>query len=123
MRQMHHGAFFRAWDLETERLERQGQSPWSLNNEIIQAGLVTLGLYGGLIAAFGLALWVAFQAMNMATEKNTIDSHLVDFDRKFDAPREPNTVAEAPAPKPEPACAPAPRCMRISAIMAIATST
>jgi alkane 1-monooxygenase len=64
------GAFFRAWDLETERLERQGQSPWSLNNEIIQAGLVTLGLYGGLIAAFGpkmvpvlavVAFWGAFQ--------------------------------------------------------------
>lgn len=64
------GAFFRAWDLETERLERQGQSPWSLKNEIIQAGLVTLGLYGGLIAAFGpkmvpvlavVAFWGAFQ--------------------------------------------------------------
>lgn len=64
------GAFFRAWDLETERLERQGQSPWSLHNEIIQAGLVTLGLYGGLIAAFGpkmvpvlavVAFWGAFQ--------------------------------------------------------------
>lgn len=64
------GAFFRAWDLETERLERQGQSPWILNNEIIQAGLVTLGLYGGLIAAFGpkmvpvlavVAFWGAFQ--------------------------------------------------------------
>jgi hypothetical protein len=39
------------------------------------------------------------------------------------APRAPNTVAEAPAPKPEPACAPAPRCMRISAIIAIAMST
>ena len=64
------GAYFRAWDLETERLERQGQSPWSLHNEIIQAGLLTLGLYGGLIAAFGpkmvpvlavVAFWGAFQ--------------------------------------------------------------
>lgn len=64
------GAFFRAWDLETERLERQGQSPWSLNNEIIQAGLITLTLYSGLVVAFGtpmvpvlavVALWGAFQ--------------------------------------------------------------
>ena len=31
-------------------------------------------------AAFGLALWVAFHAMNKATPKNTIPSHLVDFD-------------------------------------------
>jgi alkane 1-monooxygenase len=64
------GAYFRAWDLETERLERQGKSPWSLDNEILQAGLLTLALYGGLIAAFGpkmvpvlalVAFWGAFQ--------------------------------------------------------------
>lgn len=64
------GAYFRAWDLETERLERQGKSAWSLHNEIIQAGLITLALYGGLIAAFGakmvpvlalVAFWGAFQ--------------------------------------------------------------
>jgi alkane 1-monooxygenase len=64
------GAFFRAWDLETERLDRVGKSVWSLNNEILQAGLVTALLYGGLIAAFGpkmvpilavVAFWGAFQ--------------------------------------------------------------
>jgi len=64
------GAYFRAWDLETERLERHGKSPWSLDNEILQAGLLTLVLYGGLIAAFGpkmvpvlalVAFWGAFQ--------------------------------------------------------------
>jgi len=64
------GAYFRAWDLETERLERQGKSPWNLDNEILQAGLLTLALYGGLIAAFGpkmvpvlalVAFWGAFQ--------------------------------------------------------------
>lgn len=64
------GAYFRAWDLETERLERHGKSPWSLDNEILQAGLLTLALYGGLIAAFGtkmvpvlalVAFWGAFQ--------------------------------------------------------------
>jgi alkane 1-monooxygenase len=64
------GAYFRAWDLETERLERQGKSAWSLDNEILQAGLLTVLLYGGLIAAFGpkmvpvlalVAFWGAFQ--------------------------------------------------------------
>src|SRR3546814_2266810 len=61
--------------------------------------------------------------MNRVMAKNTIASHLVALDRKFDEPREPNTVAEAPPPKPVPACAPEPRCIRISAIIEIATST
>ena len=61
--------------------------------------------------------------MPMLMVKNTIASHLVLLVRKFEAPREPNTVAEAPPPKPEPACAPAPRCIRIRPIIAMATST
>jgi alkane 1-monooxygenase len=64
------GAYFRAWDLESERLDRLGKSPWSLDNEILQAGLMTAALYGGLIALFGIqlaptlaliAFWGAFQ--------------------------------------------------------------
>jgi alkane 1-monooxygenase len=64
------GAFFRAWDLETERLERAGKSEWSLDNEIVQAGVVTFALYGTLVAVFGapvlplllaIAFWGAFQ--------------------------------------------------------------
>jgi len=64
------GAYFRAWDLESERLERMGKSPWSLDNEIVQAGLITALLYGGLVTAFGVqmvpillavAFWGAFQ--------------------------------------------------------------
>jgi alkane 1-monooxygenase len=64
------GAYFRAWDLESERLDRLGKSAWSLDNEIVQAGLVTAALYGGLIAWFGAAMvpvlavvafWGAFQ--------------------------------------------------------------
>jgi alkane 1-monooxygenase len=64
------GAFFRAWDLETERLDRLGKSVWSLDNEIVQAGLLTTALYGGLIIALrpkmvpvliAVAFWGAFQ--------------------------------------------------------------
>jgi alkane 1-monooxygenase len=64
------GAYFRAWDLETERLDRVGKAAWSLDNEIVQAGLVTAALYGSLIAMFGapmvpvlavVAFWGAFQ--------------------------------------------------------------
>ena len=62
-------------------------------------------------------------AMPMLMAKNSTPSHLVLLVRKFDAPREPNTVDEAPPPKPEPACAPAPRCIRISTTIEIATST
>lgn len=65
------GAFFRAWDLEGERLERAGKKGmWSPDNEILQAGAVTLALYGTLVAVLGttvilpllaIALWGAFQ--------------------------------------------------------------
>ncbi|MDI1301864.1 MAG: alkane 1-monooxygenase [bacterium] len=64
------GCFFRGWDLEAERMERLNKPVWSLDNEIIQAGLVTTVLYGTLIAFFGVkmipvllvvAFWGAFQ--------------------------------------------------------------
>jgi alkane 1-monooxygenase len=64
------GAYFRAWDLEAERLERAGKSEWSLENEILQAGLITAALYGTLVMVFGagilplllaIAFWGAFQ--------------------------------------------------------------
>src|SRR5690554_4921809 len=70
-----------------------------------------------------VACSVAYQAMARVMMKNTIASHLVALVRKLDDPREPNTVAEAPPPKPEPAAAPEPRCMRISTTMEIATRT
>src|SRR5690606_15181575 len=63
-----------------------------------------------------VAILVACQAMKRVSAKNTMASHLVDLLRKLEAPRAPKTVADAPPPKPDPACAPAPRCMRISAI-------
>ena len=71
----------------------------------------------------GRALCVAYHAMNRLIPKKVIASHLVALVRKLDAPREPNTVADAPAPKPEPAAAPAPRCIRMSTIIATATRT
>jgi alkane 1-monooxygenase len=64
------GAFRRAWALETDRLQRRGMRAWHPANEILQAGALTLALYGGLIAAYGwpmaavlplVAFWGAFQ--------------------------------------------------------------
>ena len=83
------GAYFRAWDLETERLERAGKSAWSLDNEVVQGGLITLALYGGLIAAFGpkvvpvlavIAFWGAFQL----TSANYIEHYGLLRQRKAD---------------------------------------
>lgn len=64
------GAFARAWRLEADRLRRAGHGPWHPGNEILQAGAVTLAVWGGLGALFGVAvlavlvpvaLWGAFQ--------------------------------------------------------------
>lgn len=64
------GAWFRAWGLELERLERMGKSEWSWRNEILQAGAITVLLWGVLIAVLGfkmlpwlllVAFWGAFQ--------------------------------------------------------------
>jgi alkane 1-monooxygenase len=64
------GCFFRGWDLEAERMQRQGKSVWNLDNEIVQSGLLTIVIYGSLIALFGppmvavlllVAFWGAFQ--------------------------------------------------------------
>ena len=46
------GAFKRAWHLEGERLERAGKSRWNIDNEILQAGAMTVVLYTALIATF-----------------------------------------------------------------------
>lgn len=45
----------RAWASEKTRLAKSGQGPWTLDNEVLQPTLMTLVLYGGLLAAFG---WV-----------------------------------------------------------------
>ena len=42
--------------------------------------------------------------MTRLSRKNKAARTAVLRDRKFAAPRAPNTVAEAPPPKPEPAC-------------------
>ena len=64
------GAFRRAWALETDRLQRRGMRAWHPDNEILQAGALTLVLYGGLIGLYGwpmaallplVAFWGAFQ--------------------------------------------------------------
>ena len=47
------GAFRRAWRLESGRLERHDKSVWSFDNEILRAGVITVGVSVGLSIAFG----------------------------------------------------------------------
>ncbi|UJJ30386.1 alkane 1-monooxygenase [Halopseudomonas maritima] len=74
------GAFFRAWDLEAQRLERCGKSVWSLDNEVLQPALISAVLYALLIAWLGIeilpvmmliAFWGAFQL----TQANYIEHY------------------------------------------------
>jgi alkane 1-monooxygenase len=49
------GGLRRGWKLERERLLRRGFSAWSRHNGILQSWLVSLALYGSLLAWLGLA--------------------------------------------------------------------
>jgi alkane 1-monooxygenase len=74
------GAFFRAWDLETERLDRLGKSVWSLDNEIVQGWIGTAIVWGGMTAWLGtqalvLLMVLAFLGAFMLTSANYIEHY------------------------------------------------
>jgi len=50
------GGFRRAWSIEKARLERSGKSALSLENEVFLNTLITIALYAGLTAYFGLII-------------------------------------------------------------------
>ena len=47
------GAFARAWDIEAQRLQRSGRSPWHPDNQILQSALLSAVLQVGILIAFG----------------------------------------------------------------------
>ncbi len=47
------GSFTSSWEIEAERLKRTGSSPWTLKNDILNAWLMTVVLFGALTVAFG----------------------------------------------------------------------
>ena len=47
------GSVRSAWRLEKRRLARRKQSPWRLDNDVLNAWLMSLGLWAVVIAAFG----------------------------------------------------------------------
>jgi alkane 1-monooxygenase len=74
------GAFVRAWGLEARRLELRGHARWSLRNEILQAGLITLALWATLVAWLGpqvllFLLPVSFWANFQLTTANYVEHY------------------------------------------------
>ncbi|TAM12496.1 MAG: alkane 1-monooxygenase [Nevskiaceae bacterium] len=47
------GSFKSGWNIEKKRLQRNGESVWSVHNEVLQPYAVTLVLFGGLTAWLG----------------------------------------------------------------------
>ncbi|ADG79348.1 Alkane 1-monooxygenase OS=Tsukamurella paurometabola (strain ATCC 8368 / DSM / CCUG 35730 /CIP 100753 / JCM 10117 / KCTC 9821 / NBRC 16120 / NCIMB 702349/ NCTC 13040) OX=521096 GN=Tpau_2750 PE=3 SV=1 [Tsukamurella paurometabola] len=47
------GSLKSSWELEKTRLHRLGKSPWTLKNDVLNAWLMTVVLYGALTAIFG----------------------------------------------------------------------
>src|SRR3712207_3641417 len=48
------GSLKSAWHLETERLARAGKGPLTIKNDILNAWLMSVVLFGALIAIFGI---------------------------------------------------------------------
>ena len=48
------GSVKSAWRLEKRRLARRKQSPWRLDNDVLNAWLMSLALWAAVLAAFGL---------------------------------------------------------------------
>ena len=59
------GGLRSAWQLETARLRRLDKGPWRLSNDVLNAWLISVVLWGVLIAVFGPALipFVVIQAV------------------------------------------------------------
>lgn len=59
------GSLTSAWTLERKRLQKTGRRTWSLRNEVLNAWLMTVVLFGLAIAIFGVGIlpWLLIQAV------------------------------------------------------------
>ncbi|MEV0465859.1 alkane 1-monooxygenase [Nocardia tengchongensis] len=59
------GSLRSSWELEAKRLERLGKSPWTIRNDVLNAWLMSVVLFGVLAAVFGPAVlpWLVIQAV------------------------------------------------------------
>lgn len=74
------GALRRGWGLECDRLGRKGLSRWSMQNEILQTGMITLIIWVCLIAWLGLGvipfiLLQAFVGYSLLTSANYVEHY------------------------------------------------
>jgi alkane 1-monooxygenase len=62
------GSLTSSWELEKARLSRLDSSPWTLRNDILNAWLMTVVLFGVLTAVFGLGVlpYLLLQALGFA---------------------------------------------------------
>jgi alkane 1-monooxygenase len=47
------GSLKSAWELEKARMERLGKSPWHIQNDVLNAWIMSIVLFGALTVAFG----------------------------------------------------------------------
>ena len=59
------GSLRSAWTIERRRLARRGKSVWTLRNDVLNAWLMTLVLFTGLVVGFGVEVlpWLIGQAV------------------------------------------------------------
>ena len=50
------GSLKSAWNLEKPRFARRSKSHWSIKNDVLNAWLMSIVLWGGLMAAFGIGI-------------------------------------------------------------------
>ena len=50
------GSLRSAWGLEKRRLQRRGRRVWSLENDVLNAWLMSVLLWGGLVTVFGVTI-------------------------------------------------------------------
>ena len=50
------GSLRSAWELEKKRFGRLGKSHWNINNDVLNAWLMSVVLWGGLMAVFGVGI-------------------------------------------------------------------
>ncbi|GAB2531313.1 alkane 1-monooxygenase [Nocardia heshunensis] len=69
------GSLRSSWELEAKRLERLGKRPWTIRNDVLNAWLMTLVLWGALVAAFGPSIlpWLVIQAIYGFTLLETVN--------------------------------------------------
>ncbi|WP_420426582.1 alkane 1-monooxygenase [Algiphilus sp.] len=86
----------RAWRIERDRLQRTGSPVWSVHNEILQSALITVVLYGALVAAFGwmalpFLLLQAFLGYLLLSQANYIEHYGLcrqrNADGRYERPR------------------------------------